>query len=62
MADVLLITQLIATILPAASSILTQAIAAAQSNDQATLDSLMKQAQALADSLKPVGGVATVDV
>lgn len=61
METALAIAQLIETVLPTAASLITQAIAAAQANDQATLDSLLAQAQALADAVKPAGGVATVD-
>lgn len=55
MGSVLAIAQLIEALLPQALSLITQAIQAAQTNDQATLDSLHAQATAAAAALKPAG-------
>jgi hypothetical protein len=57
MATLLSIAQLVETLLPQALSLITQAIAAVQTNDQATLDSLHAQAVAAAEALKPAGAV-----
>lgn len=53
MPQALVIAQLIESLLPTLAGLVTQAILAARSNDQATLDALLKQAEAAADALKP---------
>ena len=55
MATVLSIANLISLLLPQAMSLITQAIQAAETNDQATLDKLHAQATAAAEALKPAG-------
>ena len=55
MTALLAIFQLAATVLPQWSALITQAIAAHQAGDQATLDALHAQAVAAADALKPAG-------
>lgn len=47
------IAQLIEALLPSLTALTTQAIQAAQTNDQATLDKLLATATAAADALKP---------
>ena len=55
MSTVLAIINLVSTTLPGLISLISSAVAAAQTNDQATLDQLLAQAQAAADALKPAG-------
>ncbi len=55
MVQVLAILQIIQALVPGLLSLGTQAIAAFQTNDQATLDALHAQAIAAADALKPPG-------
>ncbi len=55
MASLLSILTVIGPLLTQLSGIVTQAIAAGATNDQATLDILHADALALADSLKPAG-------
>lgn len=55
MATVLAIFQIIEALVPGLLSLGTQALAALQTNDQATLDALHDQARAAADALKPAG-------
>jgi hypothetical protein len=52
-ASLVSILQILAPLLTQLSSIVTQAIAANATNDQATLDALDKQARAMADALAP---------
>lgn len=55
MATALMILQLLEAVVPGLIALGTQALQAVQSNDQATLDSLLVKAQAAADALKPKG-------
>jgi hypothetical protein len=62
METVLEIVQTISALLPQLASITEQAIAAYNANDQATLDSLQKQAVAASNALAPAGGTPPVTV
>jgi hypothetical protein len=55
MGSVLAIAQLVSALLPQALALITNAIQAAQTNDQATLDRLHAQALAAANALRPTG-------
>lgn len=55
MGSLLSILTTIGPLLSQLSGILSRAVAASATNDQATLDSLHAEALALADSLKPAG-------
>ena len=55
MPQVLAIFQIITTLVPQLIALGSQALAALETNDQATLDSLHTQAIAAANALKPVG-------
>lgn len=55
METALAIAQLVETLAPSLIGLVTQAIQAAQTNDQATLDTLHAQAVAAANALKPAG-------
>lgn len=55
MTSLLSILTVIGPLLTQISGIVTQAIAASATNDQATLDALHAEALAMADSLKPAG-------
>lgn len=58
----LLIEQLVLNAINGLMPLVSRALNAAQANDQATLDSLLAQAQAASNALKPAGGVEAVDV
>jgi len=58
MLEVEAITQLVAATAPGLINLITLAVQAAKTNDQATLDSLLAQATAAADLLKPAGAPA----
>ena len=55
MANLLSILGIVGPLLSQLTGIVTQAIAASTTNDQATLDALHAEALALANSLKPAG-------
>jgi hypothetical protein len=55
MGSALAIAQLVESLAPSLIGLITQAIAAAQAGDQATLDALHAQATAAANALKPAG-------
>jgi hypothetical protein len=55
METALAIAQMVEALAPTLANLVTQAIAAAQANDQATLDKLHAQALALEASVKPAG-------
>jgi hypothetical protein len=55
MGSLLSILTVVGPLMTQLTAIVTQAIAASATNDQATLDTLDAQARALADSLKPAG-------
>jgi hypothetical protein len=55
MASLLTILTVVGPLLTQLTGIVSKAVAASATNDQATLDSLHAEALALADSLKPAG-------
>ena len=55
MANLLSILTIIGPLLTQLSGIVTQALAASATNDQATLDTLHAEALAMADALRPAG-------
>ena len=55
MGSLLSILTLVGPLLTQLSGIVSRAVAASATNDQATLDALHAQALAMADSLKPAG-------